>query len=144
MHLDLRTLTFRFVFDPPGPPKSAEALKSYAGNGSGTVNGLPDPEKAVQIEYWQHVANEGFTDQAVRASALRFRTELDALQRRLAEHSFISGNWSASLISRGSSTLTGSRWPAIRLRDCTRASAPGSEASCTARVRQRGRYAAGL
>ncbi len=91
MHLDLRTLTFRFVFDPPGPPKSAEALKCYAGNGSGTVNGLPDPEKAVQIEYWQHVANEGFTDQAVRASVLRFRTEFDALQRRLAEHSFLLG-----------------------------------------------------
>jgi glutathione S-transferase len=92
LHLDLRTLTFRFVFDPPGPPKPAEALKSYAVNGSGTVNGLPDPEKAVQIEYWQRVASEGFTDRAVRASALRFRTELDALQKRLAEHSFILGD----------------------------------------------------
>ena len=23
LHLDLRALSFRFVFDPPGPPKSA-------------------------------------------------------------------------------------------------------------------------
>ena len=30
LHLDLRTLSFRFVFAPPGPPKPAEALKSYA------------------------------------------------------------------------------------------------------------------
>jgi glutathione S-transferase len=92
LHLDVRTLTFRFVFDPPGPPKSAEALNSYAVNGSGTVNGSPDPEKAVQIEYWQRAANEGFTDQAVRASALRFRTEFDALQKRLAEHAFLLGD----------------------------------------------------
>ena len=46
LHLDLRTLSFRFVFAPPGPPKPAEALKSYAANGSGTVQGLPDREKA--------------------------------------------------------------------------------------------------
>jgi glutathione S-transferase len=92
LHLDLRTLTFRFVFDPPGPPKSAEALNSYAVNGAGTVNGSPDQEKAVQIEYWQRAANEGFTDQAVRASALRFRTEFDALQKRLGEHSFLLGD----------------------------------------------------
>ena len=34
LHLDLRTLSFRFVFAPPGPPKPAEALKSYAASGS--------------------------------------------------------------------------------------------------------------
>ena len=30
LHLDLRTLSFRFVFAPPGPPKPAAALRSYA------------------------------------------------------------------------------------------------------------------
>ena len=29
LHLDLRTLSFRFVFAPPGPPKPAAALESY-------------------------------------------------------------------------------------------------------------------
>src|SRR5271169_5510275 len=42
LHLDLRTLSFRFVFAPPGPPKPADALKSYAENGSGTVHGAID------------------------------------------------------------------------------------------------------
>src|SRR5271170_3741578 len=32
LHLDLRTLSFRFVFLRPGPPKPAE-VKSYAANG---------------------------------------------------------------------------------------------------------------
>src|SRR5216683_283254 len=30
LHLDLRTFSFRFVFARSGPPKPAEALKSYA------------------------------------------------------------------------------------------------------------------
>ena len=52
LHLDLRTLSFRFVFAPPGPPKPAEALKSYAASGSGTVQGAKDRDKEIQIEFW--------------------------------------------------------------------------------------------
>src|ERR1700735_5438883 len=59
LHLDLRTLSFRFVFAPPGPPKPAEALQSYAANGSGTVQGLIDRDKQTQIEFWQRAAKEG-------------------------------------------------------------------------------------
>jgi len=91
LHLDFRTLSFRFVFDRPGPPKSAEALASYAANGSGTVQGLQDREKAVQIEFWQRAAREGFTDQAARASAQRFRAEFDALDHRLAVQPYLMG-----------------------------------------------------
>src|SRR5262245_36997739 len=49
LHLDLRPLSFRFVFAPPGPPKPPEALQSYAANGSGTVRGAPDRDKEIQI-----------------------------------------------------------------------------------------------
>jgi glutathione S-transferase len=91
LHLDFRTLSFRFVFDRPGPPKSAQALVSYAANGSGTVQGLQDREKAVQIEFWQRAARDGFTDQAARASAQRFRTEFEALDRRLAAQPYLMG-----------------------------------------------------
>ena len=92
LHLDLRTLSFRFVFAPPGPPKPAAALQNYAANGSGTVRGAKDPEKAVQIAFWERAAREGFTDQAARASAQRFRTEFDALNKRLAEHPYLIGD----------------------------------------------------
>jgi glutathione S-transferase len=92
LHLDLRTLSFRFVFDRPGPPKSAEMLARYAENGSGTVQGAQDHEKTVQIQFWQRAAREGFTDQAARASAQKFRTEFDALDRRLAEHPYLMGD----------------------------------------------------
>src|SRR5262245_20349161 len=73
LHLDLRTLSFRFVFAPPRPPKPAEALASYSTNGSGTVQGLTDRDKQTQIEFWQRAAAEGFTDERVRASAQKFR-----------------------------------------------------------------------
>ncbi len=79
LHLDLRTLSFRFVFAPPGPPKPAEALKSYAENGSGTVQGAKDRDKEIQIEFWERAAKEGFSDERARASAQKFRTEFEAL-----------------------------------------------------------------
>src|SRR5262245_31168834 len=92
LHLDLRTLSFRFVFAPPGPPKPAEALKSYAENGSGTVQGLTDRDKQIQIEFWQRAAKEGFTDEQARASALKFRAEFDALDKTLAREPYLMGD----------------------------------------------------
>jgi glutathione S-transferase len=92
LHLDLRTLSFRFVFAPPGPPKSAEALRSYAVNGSGTVQGVSDRDKQVQIEFWERAAKEGFTDERARASAQKFRAEFDKLDRRLANAPYLMGD----------------------------------------------------
>ncbi|HUI13064.1 MAG TPA: glutathione S-transferase family protein [Xanthobacteraceae bacterium] len=91
LHLDLRTLSFRFVFAPPGPPKPAAALESYKANGTGTVQGLKDREKDIQIEFWQRAAKEGFTDGQARASAQKFRAEFDALDRTLANHPYLMG-----------------------------------------------------
>jgi glutathione S-transferase len=92
LHLDLRTLSFRFVFAPPGSPKPTEALKSYAENGSGTVQGLTDRDKQIQIEFWQRAAQEGFTDERARESAQKFRAEFDALDRRLATAPYLMGD----------------------------------------------------
>src|ERR1700726_4409421 len=91
LHLDLRTLSFRFVFAPPGPPKPAAALESYIANGSGTVQGVSDHEKQVQIEFWQRAAREGFTDAQARASALKFRVEFDGLDKTLAKQPYLMG-----------------------------------------------------
>ena len=92
LHLDLRTLSFRFVFAPPGPPKPAEALESYArATASGTVRGEADRDKQAQIEFWQRAARDGFTDAQARASAQRFRTEFDKLDRTLAQRPLPDG-----------------------------------------------------
>jgi glutathione S-transferase len=91
LHLDLRTLSFRFVFAPPGPPKAPEALASYAANGTGTVGGLKDRDKEIQIAFWQRAAKEGFTDERARASAQKFRAEFEALDRKLAGSPYLMG-----------------------------------------------------
>ena len=59
LHLDLRTLSFRFVFAPPGAPKPADLLETYATNGSGTVKGVKDREKDIQIDFWERAARRG-------------------------------------------------------------------------------------
>ena len=92
LHLDLRTLSFRFVFNRPGPPKPAAALQSYATNGTGTVRGARDREKDVQLEFWQRAAKEGFPDDRARASAQKFRAGFDALDRRLASQPHLMGD----------------------------------------------------
>ncbi len=91
LHLDLRTLSFQFVFAPPGPPKPADALKSYAANGSGTVQGAVDRDKQIQIDFWERAAKEGFTDERARASAQKFRAEFDAMDKTLARQSYLMG-----------------------------------------------------
>ena len=92
LHLDLRTLSFRFVFAPPGPPKPTESLKSYALNGSGTVQGSKDHNREIQIEFWERAAREGFTDEGSRASAQKFRAEFEELDKRLTKHAYLMGD----------------------------------------------------
>jgi glutathione S-transferase len=92
LHLDLRTLSFRFVFNPSGPPKPAAMLESYAANGTGTVLGVRDRDKEIQIEFWQRAAKEGFTDERARASAKKFRVAFDELDQRLARQPYLMGN----------------------------------------------------
>jgi ganglioside-induced differentiation-associated protein 1 len=92
LHLDLRTLSFRFVFAPPGPPKPSEALKSYATGGTGTVQGRIDHDKQIQIEFWERAAKEGFPDEAVRASARKFRAAFDAMDESLAGQPYLMGD----------------------------------------------------
>src|SRR5260370_42186804 len=92
LHLDLRTLSFRFVCGPSGPPKPTAALESYIANGAGTVRGAKDHEKQVQIEFWQRAAREGFTDAQARASALKFCAEFNALDKTLANQPYLMGD----------------------------------------------------
>ena len=66
-------------------------LESYAANGTGTVRGVKDRDKEVQIEFWRRAAKEGFTDERARASAHKFRVAFDALEQRLAQHPYLIG-----------------------------------------------------
>ena len=92
LHLDLRTLTFRFTQPRGRAPKSAEALAEYRSGGSGTVGGVIDANKAREIAFWESLAEHGITDEAVRTSAGRFRTALDQLDATLASNPYLLGD----------------------------------------------------
>lgn len=92
LHLDLRALSFRFVFNPPEEPKSAEELERYASAGSGTVNGEKDGRKDIEIGFWKTFAAEGITDTVARSAAEKFRAEFDALDDRFADHPYLLGD----------------------------------------------------
>jgi glutathione S-transferase len=91
LHECMRTLSFRFVFAPPKPPKSSEDLKKYAA-GSGTVRGKKDDVIEKQIDFWSRFAQRGVPDQDARGAAAKLRAAFDDLERRLAQHPYILGD----------------------------------------------------
>jgi len=92
LHLDLRTLSFRFLQRRNHPPKSADALERYRAGGSGTVSGETDRNKPHEIAFWESIASEGFTDAAVRTSARRFKTAIDGLESGLQNGPYLLGD----------------------------------------------------
>ena len=92
LHLDLRALSFRFVFNPPDAPKSSEELDRYATAGSGTVNGERDGRKDIEINFWKTFAAEGITDQVARSAIEKFRTEFTKLDDQLADNPYLLGD----------------------------------------------------
>ncbi|MCY4547622.1 MAG: glutathione S-transferase family protein [Defluviicoccus sp.] len=91
LHHDLRTISFRYTHPRPREPKSADALAEYRAGGSGTVLGAPDPNKDSEIAFWERLAREGITDEAIRVSAGRFRRSFEDLDRKLADDPYILG-----------------------------------------------------
>jgi glutathione S-transferase len=91
LHLDIRTLSFRFVFNPEKPRKSAADLQQYK-LGSGTIGGRKDTEIDKQIEFWSGYAEHGISDEAARASALKFKSEFGDLDKKLASQPYLMGD----------------------------------------------------
>jgi glutathione S-transferase len=92
LHLDLRTLTFRFTQPRGKEPRSKETLQNYRDRGSGTVGGEPDAHKDVELKFWETAARTGITDDAVRVSAGRFKAALEELEDRLQINPYLLGD----------------------------------------------------
>lgn len=91
LHLDIRTLNFRFSQPKGATPRTADDLRKLREGGSGTVRGRPDAEKGHQIAFWQTVLEKGLTDDAVRASVGRLRAAFDEIEERLERNPYILG-----------------------------------------------------
>ncbi|MBT5110722.1 MAG: glutathione S-transferase family protein [Rhodospirillaceae bacterium] len=91
LHLDLRTLSFRFVHGRTGSPKSATVMQQYRSGGAGTVLGRTDPEKQRELDFYDRLARDGISDAAVRDAAAKFRAAFDDFEQGLAGHQYLIG-----------------------------------------------------
>jgi glutathione S-transferase len=91
LHLNLRTLSFRFVFGRNGPTKTAEQMENYRSLGAATVGGEPDASKPKEVAYYARMAAEGITDEACRAAFASFREEYERLDSLFARQPHILG-----------------------------------------------------
>jgi glutathione S-transferase len=91
LHLDLRTITFRFTQPRGKAPRSAGVLAGCRAGGSGTVQGQEDANKKREIDFWEWVARDGISDEAIQASAAKFRAALDDLDGTLKSADYLLG-----------------------------------------------------
>ena len=89
LHLDLRTITFRYTQRREKEPRSKKTLQKYRDRGTGTVRGQKDPQKETELKFWETAASIGITDEAVRESASRFKFALDELDNRLKHSKYL-------------------------------------------------------
>lgn len=92
LHLDLRTLSFRFVLGRTKSNKTPEQLDRYSAYPA-TVGGVPDRDKRQKERvFYDRLAEEGLSDAAVRAAAAKFRAAFDDLERRLSDAPYYLGD----------------------------------------------------
>jgi glutathione S-transferase len=93
LHLQLRTITFRFLLPPSNkPPKSQEELDAYASTGSGTVLGSKDEAKAREIAFYRWFLEGGIPAEAVQAAVTQFKSAFQDLDKTLSIQPFLLGN----------------------------------------------------
>ena len=93
LHLDLRSLSMRYAFGPGAGQRSSDLLKQYESAGSGTVGGSADPHKAVELKFFQDLAeNGGVPDEDVKRAATNFHAAFSDLDNRLSDSEFLLGD----------------------------------------------------
>jgi ganglioside-induced differentiation-associated protein 1 len=90
LHMDIRTLTMRFVFPKFLAQKKPAGLKFFE-ESDGSISGEPDPHKAVELEFWASYAKQGITDQQAREAAKNFKRMYDGFELQLQNTRYLTG-----------------------------------------------------
>ena len=88
LHIDLRTLTFRFIVPHKLGKKDLNLLNEKE-NFKGTIQGDLDRNKQKEIDFWKQHYKNGITDDQVIKSANNFIVALDKLEKKLCENKYI-------------------------------------------------------
>jgi glutathione S-transferase len=93
LHLDLRAISMRYLFDVEKAMRSDEELQNYDAKGSGTVQGVEDAHKAVELQFHREVRdNNGVPDDRIIEAANRFRDAFSQMESRLETHAYLLGD----------------------------------------------------
>ena len=90
LHLDLRALSMRFVMPKFLAQKKPRSLAVYEET-PGTVGGVPDPRKQIELSFWRDYASEGISNARATLAAQRFRKAYEALEARLKNRPYLMG-----------------------------------------------------
>lgn len=92
LHLDLRTLSFRFVLGRTETNKTPQTLDRYRSYDA-TVGGTPDQDRRLhELHFYERLADQGLPDDAMRVSAAKFRAAFDDMEQRLAAAPYFLGD----------------------------------------------------
>lgn len=91
LHLDLRTLSFRFVLGRTGTNKTAEQVAHYKAYPAMVAGALDHDKRAREFEFYERLADEGLSDRAVRTAATKFRAAFDGLEQRFETAPYFLG-----------------------------------------------------
>ena len=91
LHLNFRAISFRYFF-PGVPPRPKESIDRYQTLGSGTVRGVADEHKPLEVEFFEEMlADGGISDARIGVAVERFDQALAELDARLDEGLFLLG-----------------------------------------------------
>ena len=91
LHIDLRTLTFRFIVPHKLGKKDLKLLNEKE-NFKGTIQGDVDKNKQKEIDFWKQHYKNGITNDQVIKSANNFVVALDKIEKKLCESKYILNN----------------------------------------------------
>ena len=89
LHIDIRNISFRFLFGKIGK-KKASSIKKLEDD-SGTIQGKKDNHKAKELRFYKDFNEEGITDESVIQSVSKFKKIYDGFESVLTKQPYLLG-----------------------------------------------------
>ena len=89
LHIDIRNISFRFLFGKIGK-KKASSIKKLEDD-SGTIQGKEDSHKAKGLKFYKDFNEEGITDESVIQSVSKFKKIYDNFESNLSKQPYLLG-----------------------------------------------------
>ena len=90
LHIDIRNLSFRFLFGNLARKKKDSSLKKFEQD-LGTIEGKKDSHKAMELKFYKDLNKEGITNESVIQSALKFKKVYDEFESDLTKQPYFLG-----------------------------------------------------